>query len=40
MKDFKDDGTSYKWEHSKGESVSELMGIDINILDDGGFQFF
>ena len=38
MKSFKEVGTSYNWEHSKGESVSEFLGIDINILDNGGFQ--
>ena len=40
MKSFMEDGSSYNWEHSKGESVSEFLGIDIMILDDGGFQFF
>ena len=40
MKSFKEYGPSYNWEHSKGESVSELLGIDIKILDCGGFQFF
>ena len=40
MKSFKEDGPSYNWEHSKGESVSELLGIDIKKLDDGGFQMF
>ena len=39
MKSFKEGGPSYNWEHSKGESVSEFLGIDIKILDDGGFQF-
>ena len=39
MKYFKEDGTSYIWEHSKGESVSEFLGIDIKTLDNGGFQF-
>ena len=39
MKSFKEDGPSYNWEHSKGESVSEFLGIDIKTLDDGGFQF-
>ena len=29
MKSFKGDGPSYNWVHSKGESVSELMVIDI-----------
>ena len=28
MKSFKEDGPSYIWEHSKGESVSEFLGID------------
>ena len=40
MKSFKEDGPSYIWKHSKGQSVSEILGIDIKILDDGGFQFF
>ena len=40
MNYFKEDGPSYNWEHSKGESVSEFLGIDIKTLDDGGFQFF
>ena len=39
MKSFKEDGTSYNWEHSKGESVSEFLGIDIKTLDDGVFSF-
>ena len=39
MKSFKKDGPSYNWEQSKGESVSELLGIDIKTLDNGGFQF-
>ena len=30
IKSFKEDGPSYNWEHSKGESVSEFLGIDIN----------
>ena len=25
--------------HSKGESVSEFLGVDIKTLDNGGFQF-
>ena len=40
MKYFKDDGPSYNWEHSKGESVSDFLVIDIKTLDDGGFKFF
>ena len=39
IKSFKEVGPSYNWEHSKGESVSELLGIDIKTLDNGGFQF-
>ena len=39
MKSFKEYGLSYNWEHSKGESVSEFLGIDIKALDDCGFQF-
>ena len=39
MKSFKEDGPSYNWEHSKEELVSEFLGIDINTLDNGGFQF-
>ena len=40
MKYFKEDCTSYNWEYSKGESVSELLGIDIKTLDDSVFQFY
>ena len=39
MKSFKEDGFSYNWEYSKGESVSEFLGIDIKKLDNGGVQF-
>ena len=39
MKSFKEIGPSYNWYHSKGESVSEFLGIDIKTLDNGGFQF-
>ena len=39
MNSFKEDGPSYNWEHSKGESVSEFLGIDIKTLDNGVFQF-
>ena len=39
MKSLNEDGPSYNWENSKGESVSEFLGIDIKTLDDGGFQF-
>ena len=39
MKSFKEYGPRYYYEHSKGESVSEFLGIDINILYDDGFQF-
>ena len=37
---FLEDIPSYNWEHSKGESVSELICIDIKTLDNGEFQFF
>ena len=40
MKYFKEDGPSYNWEHSKGESVPEFLDIDIKTLDNVGFQFF
>ena len=40
MKSFKEDGPSYNWEHSKGESVSEFLEVDIKPLDDSGFQFY
>ena len=40
MKSFKEDGHNYNWEHSKGEWVSELLGIDIKTLNDDGFHFF
>ena len=39
MNSFKEDGPSYNWAHSKGESVSEFLGIDIKKLDNGGFKF-
>ena len=39
MKSFKEYGPSYNWEHSKGESVSEFLCIDIKTLDNGGFKF-
>ena len=39
MNYLKEDGPSYNWEQSKGESVSEFLVIDIKTLDDGGFQF-
>ena len=39
MKSIKQDGPSYDWEHSNGESVSEFLGIDIKTLDYGVFQF-
>ena len=37
MNYFKEDGPSYNWEHSRVESVSEFLGIDIKALDNGGF---
>ena len=39
MKSFKEDGTSYNWEHSRGESGYKFLGIDIKTLDNGGFKF-
>ena len=39
MKSFKEDGPSYNWEHSKAESVTQFLGIDIKTFYDGGFQF-
>ena len=40
MKSFKENGLSYHWVKSKGETVSELLGFDIKELDDDGFQFY
>ena len=40
LKYFNEYGTSYNWEHSKGESVSEFLGIDIKTLDNEEFQFY
>ena len=40
MRSFKEYCTSYNWEHSKGESVSEFLGIGIKTFDDGGFQSY
>ena len=39
MKYFKEESSSNNWEHTKGESVPEFLGIDIKTLDNGGFQF-
>ena len=39
IKYFKEDGTSYNWEHSRVESVSEFLGIAIKTLCGGGFKF-
>ena len=39
MNYLKEYSPSYNWEQSKGESVSEFLGIDIKTLDNGGFQF-
>ena len=39
MKSFKEDGPIYNWDNSKGDSVSELLVIEIKKLDAGGFQF-
>ena len=38
MNYFKEYGPSDNWEHSKGESVSEFLGVDMKTLDDGGFK--
>ena len=40
MESFKEDGPSYHGEHSKGESVSEFLGVDIKTWNNGGFQFY
>ena len=40
MRYFKDDGLSYNWEHSKGESASEFLDIDLNTLDYGVSHFY
>ena len=37
---FKEGGPSYNQEHSKVESVSLLLVIEINSFGDGGFQFY
>ena len=39
MNYFKGYGPSYNGEHSKGESVSEFLGIYIKMLDNGVFDF-
>ena len=36
LKYFKEDGHIYNWEHSKGESVSEFLDIDIKTLNNFG----
>ena len=35
VKSFKEYGTSYNWEHLKGDSVYEFLGIDVKTLNDG-----
>ena len=40
MKYLKGCGPSYNWEHSKGDLVSEFLGIDIKKLDNVGFQIY
>ena len=40
MHHFKENDPSYNLEHSKGESVSEFLCIDIKTLDNVGFHFF
>ena len=39
MTSFKEDGPIYNWKQSKGESVSELLGIDFKPFYNGGFQY-
>ena len=39
MKSFKEDGPGYNWEHSKEESVSEFLGVDIKTLIMVDFNF-
>ena len=38
MNYLKEDGPSYNWENSEGESVSESLGIYIKTLYGGGFK--
>ena len=40
MKFLKKDGTSYNWEHSKGYSVFEFLGIDMKKIDNGVLQLY
>ena len=40
MKSFNEYRSSYNWEQSKGESVSEFLCIYIKTLVYGGFKFF
>ena len=40
IKSFKEDGPIYNRENSKGESVSEFLGVDIKTLYDGGFKLY
>ena len=39
VKYFNEDGTSYNWGKSKGDSMLELLGIATKTLDNGGFFF-
>ena len=37
---FKGGVSSYNWKHSKVDSVSELLGIDVKTSDNGGSKFY
>ena len=39
MRFFKEYGSSYNWDNSKGYPVSAFLGIYIMIFNDGGYQF-
>ena len=40
MKNLKEDYSSYNWENSKGDSVSDLLVIEMKTWDNVGFQFY
>ena len=40
MNNFREKGTSYNWENSKGDSISDLFSIDIKALGYDGFMFY
>ena len=38
LQSFKDDGDKYNWEMTKGGTVEEFLGIQVDPTSDGGFK--